>query len=44
MAVRHYNHAGFVSAMPVGSETRERWSATYRGVQRYFMAWACAIC
>jgi hypothetical protein len=26
MAVRYYNHAGFVSAMPVGSEARNRWS------------------
>lgn len=27
MAVRYFNHASFVSAMPVGSETRTRWSA-----------------
>lgn len=27
MAVRYYNHAGFVGAMPVGSETRQRWNA-----------------
>ena len=27
MAVRFYNHAGFISAMPVGSEARRRWSA-----------------
>jgi len=26
MAVRYYNHAGFISAMPVGSEARIRWS------------------
>jgi hypothetical protein len=26
-AVRYYNHAGFISAMPVGSTERERWSA-----------------
>lgn len=26
MAVRYYNHAGFISAMPVGSEPRNRWS------------------
>lgn len=26
MAVRYYNHAGFVSAMPVGSEPRRRWN------------------
>lgn len=26
MAVRYYNHAGFISAMPVGSEARNRWS------------------
>jgi hypothetical protein len=25
MAVRYYNHAGFVVAMPVGSEVRRRW-------------------
>lgn len=25
MAVRYYNHAGFVSAMPVGSDARRRW-------------------
>lgn len=28
MAVRYYNHAGFVSGMPVGSAERERWSDT----------------
>jgi hypothetical protein len=27
MAVRYYNHAGFVSAMPVESEARQRWAA-----------------
>jgi hypothetical protein len=27
MAVRYYNHAGFVGAMPVGSEARRRWHA-----------------
>lgn len=26
MAVRYYNHAGFVSAMPVGSDARRRWN------------------
>lgn len=26
MAVRYYNHAGFITAMPIGSEARERWS------------------
>ena len=26
MAVRYYNHAGFISAMPVDSEARQRWS------------------
>lgn len=26
MAVRYYNHAGFVSAMPVESEARQRWA------------------
>ena len=26
MAVRYYNHAGFVSAMPVGSDARQRWA------------------
>ncbi|MDM0110217.1 DUF599 family protein [Variovorax sp. J22R24] len=25
MAVRYYNHAGFISAMPVGSDARSRW-------------------
>ena len=25
MAVRYYNHAGFVGAMPVGSDARRRW-------------------
>jgi len=25
MAVRYYNHAGFIGAMPVGSEARSRW-------------------
>ncbi|REH39045.1 uncharacterized protein DUF599 [Paraperlucidibaca baekdonensis] len=28
MAVRYYTHAGFIGAMPVGSASRERWSAT----------------
>ena len=28
MAVRYYNHAGFVLAMPVGSEERKRWAPT----------------
>ena len=27
-AVRYYNHAGFIGAMPVGSDERRRWSAT----------------
>lgn len=27
MAVRYYNHAGFVSGMPVESSARERWAA-----------------
>ena len=27
MAVRYYNHAGFVVAMPVGSPARQRWQA-----------------
>ena len=26
MAVRYYNHAGFIGAMPVGSEARDRWT------------------
>ena len=26
MAVRHYNHAGFISGMPVASEARQRWT------------------
>ncbi|GAC1603676.1 MAG: hypothetical protein NVS3B2_08370 [Ramlibacter sp.] len=26
MAVRYYNHAGFVGGMPVDSETRKRWA------------------
>ena len=26
-AVRFYNHAGFIGAIQVGSETRERWNA-----------------
>lgn len=28
MAVRYYTHAGFIGAMPVGSSSRERWTAT----------------
>jgi hypothetical protein len=28
MAVRDYNHAGFVGGMPVDSEARQRWAAT----------------
>lgn len=27
MAVRYYNHAGFIGAMPVGSDARRRWHA-----------------
>ena len=27
MAVRYYNHAGFITSMPVDSEERRRWSA-----------------
>ena len=26
MSVRYYHHLGFISAMPVGSESRKRWS------------------
>lgn len=28
MAVRYYNHAGFIGAMPVGSDARQRWADT----------------
>ena len=28
MAVRFYNHAGFICAMPIGSEARRRWGPT----------------
>jgi hypothetical protein len=28
MAVRYYNHTGFICAMPVGSEERQRWNST----------------
>ncbi len=28
MAVRYYNHAGFMAALPVGSAERERWTPT----------------
>lgn len=27
MAVRYYNHAGFIGSMPVGSEARRRWES-----------------
>jgi hypothetical protein len=27
MAVRYYNHAGFIGGMPVGSEARKKWTA-----------------
>ncbi|GAC1529899.1 MAG: hypothetical protein NVS2B4_08510 [Ramlibacter sp.] len=30
MAVRYYNHAGFVGAMPVGSQARRHWHAIGR--------------
>lgn len=30
MAVRYYNHAGFIVGMPVGSETRLRWAEAGR--------------
>ena len=30
MAVRFYNHAGFICAMPVGSAAREGWASTGR--------------
>jgi len=26
MAIRYYNHAGFICSMPIGSEERQRWS------------------
>ena len=26
MAVRYYNHAGFISGMPVASDARQRWA------------------
>lgn len=26
MAIRYYSHVGFICAMPIGSETRERWA------------------
>jgi hypothetical protein len=28
MAVRYYNHAGFISSMPIDSSERQRWSPT----------------
>ena len=28
MAVRYYNHAGFISSMPIDSEERQRWAPT----------------
>ena len=34
MAVRYYNHAGFISAMPVGSDERQRWAPTAVGYLR----------
>ena len=34
MAVRYHNHAGFIASMPVGSEERERWTATGLGYLR----------
>ncbi len=35
MAIRYYNHAGFVCAMPVGSITRMRWANTGRDHLRF---------
>lgn len=34
MAVRYYNHVGFISSMPVGSEARRHWSAAAIGYVR----------
>jgi hypothetical protein len=34
LAVRHYNHAGFIVGMPVGCETRQRWNAAGTDVRR----------
>ncbi len=34
MAVRYYNHAGFISAMPVESAERKRWAPTAVGYLR----------
>lgn len=34
MAVRYYNHAGFISAMPVDSEPRNRWNEAGRAYVR----------
>lgn len=34
MAVRYYNHAGFISAMPVDSEPRNRWSGSGKNYVR----------
>ena len=34
MAVRYYNHAGFISAMPVESVERKRWAPTAVGYLR----------
>jgi hypothetical protein len=28
MAIRYYNHAGYICSMPIGSEERRRWSST----------------
>jgi len=28
MAVRYYNHAGFIGSMPIDSEARDRWAST----------------
>lgn len=34
MAVRYFNHAGFVSGMPVESEARQRWASAGRAYVR----------
>lgn len=34
MAVRYYNHAGFISAMPVGCDARNRWNSAGKAYVR----------
>lgn len=44
MAVRYYNHAGFIGGMPVGSAARDRWAAAgVRYVRRAGLLYSASL-